>query len=67
MENKVVDSSLADMKMSMQLLPLLANTIRKLRMQKMAEEAPPPAAAAPPKPEEISKTYTQNKWEVSPS
>lgn len=68
MENKVVDSSLNDMKMSIQLLPLLAGAIRKLRVQKNEEQAAPTPEAPKAIPATLPEPrYVQNKWEKSPS
>lgn len=60
-----INDLMQDMKMSMEILPMMASAIRKLRMQKIAEEqkkVQQPITVPESKPQ-----YQQNKWEVSPS
>ena len=65
MESDISDL-MEDMKMSMQMLCILAATIRKLRMQRMVEEKKEKESIPVPLESKENK-YQVNKWEVSPS
>ena len=58
---------LEDMKMSMQMLPMIASAIRKLRMQNSQEKTDAVNLDDVIPPQIQKPKYQQNKWEVSPS
>jgi hypothetical protein len=65
MERKV--SPVDELRLSLELLPALASAIRRLRIQRTAEQTTPPPPQATPAMVPEPEKYRQNKWEASPA